>query len=122
MSHLLTGSKVNWVLMRERDVTVICQDDDVKTTVEANLLQAVHQLTHDPVNVLDGQNQLQDTKTSRTPHRWIPQISTGIKESFSVGNNISNAPGGGLLIQWRSSTGDRTTVEVVLVVLSLRAL
>lgn len=97
MCRLLRGSKVNWVLITERDVTVICQDDDVKTTVEANLLQAVHQLTHDPVNVLDGQNQLQDTKTFRSPRRWIPQISTGIRESFSMGNNISNAPGGGLL-------------------------
>lgn len=86
MSHLLPGSKVSWVfttpmsqeshdhgatpeMITQRDVTVIGQDDDVKTTVEANLLQAVHQLTHDPVNVLDGQNQLQDTKTFRSPHR-----------------------------------------------------
>lgn len=59
MSHLLRGSKVT-----ERDVTVICQDDDVKTTVEADLLQAVHQLTHDPVNVLDGQNQLRTQNNS----------------------------------------------------------
>lgn len=52
MSRPLRGPKVNWVSFTERDVTVIGQDDDVKTTVEANLLQAVHQLTHDPVNVL----------------------------------------------------------------------
>lgn len=116
MSHLLRGSKVNSIT--ERDVTMICQDDDVETTVEANLPQAVHQLTHDPVNVLDGQNQLQDTNTFRTPDSTNHH---GIREGFSVGN-ISNAPGGGLLIQWRSSTGDRTIVEVVLVVLCLRAL
>lgn len=44
-------------------ITVICQDDDVDTAVEADLLEAVHELTHDPVYFLDCQNQLQDTKT-----------------------------------------------------------
>lgn len=43
-----------------RELTVVSQDDDVDTSVEVDLLEAVHQLTHDPVHVLDGQNQLQD--------------------------------------------------------------
>lgn len=76
MRQLLTGSKVNRVLNVLRDlgaaremnwegeVTMIGQDDDVQTTVEANLLQPVHQLTHDPVNVLEGQNQLKKTTTN----------------------------------------------------------
>lgn len=41
-------------------LTVVSQDHDVEASVEADLLQAVHQLAHDPVDVLDGQNQLQD--------------------------------------------------------------
>lgn len=49
-----------------RELTVVSQDDDVETSVEADLLQAVHQLTHDPVHVLDGQNQLQDRNVENT--------------------------------------------------------
>lgn len=47
-------------------LTVICQDDDVETAMKADLLEAVHQLTDDPVYVLQGQNQLQETGTQST--------------------------------------------------------
>lgn len=47
-------------------ITVICQDDDVETAMKANLLEAVHQLTDDPVYALQGQNQLQETGTQPT--------------------------------------------------------
>lgn len=49
-----------------RRVTVICQDDDVETAMKADLLEAVHQLTDDPVHALQGQNQLQGTRTQST--------------------------------------------------------
>lgn len=47
-------------------ITVIGQDDDVETAMKANLLEAVHQLTDDPVYALQGQNQLQETGTQST--------------------------------------------------------
>lgn len=59
---------------------MISQDDDVETSVEADLLQAVHQLTHDPVHVLDGRNHLQDRNVHPSEPVggaapcWIPEV------------------------------------------------
>ena len=43
---------------------MISQDHDIEAAVEADLLQAVHQLAHDPVDGLEGHEQLHDQITS----------------------------------------------------------
>lgn len=43
-------------------VTVIRQDDDVDAAVEADLLEAVHELADDLIYALDGLNQLQEIR------------------------------------------------------------
>lgn len=42
-------------------VTMICQDNEVQTAVEADLLEAVHELTDDLIHSLKSFNQLHET-------------------------------------------------------------
>lgn len=44
--------------------TVICHDDDVQAAVEADLLEAVHELTDDSVHPLEGLDHLEHRSTS----------------------------------------------------------
>lgn len=55
---------------RGQRVTVVGQDDDVKAAVQVDLLEAVHQLTHDPVHALQRHLHLRGSQT--------PQVNVSV--------------------------------------------
>lgn len=65
---------IDWLCPdRGQRVTVVGQDDDVEAAVQVDLLQAVHQLTHDPVHALQRHIQLRGSQT--------PQVNVSVEPS-----------------------------------------
>ena len=62
----------NVLFLKPRCVTVIGHNDDVDAAVQAELLEAVHQLTHDLVHAPDGVDQLEAAgETNTIPHTFL---------------------------------------------------
>lgn len=91
-----------WPTSDQYLVTVVGQDDNVKTAVEADLLEAVHELTHDPVYFLEGQNHLQEAKAQEDHSLFFNTAQTTQTEiwpSFNTSNLSASSVLNELVVQ-----------------------